>query len=270
MNRETLVVLRLRPDGSGRYLRSSVTGPFLFAMVGILLGNARAQDNSTIGQWSPVMTWQYKAIHAHLLPTGNVLFWPKADQAQFWDPATNSITAAATAGVNIFCSGHAFLPDGRLLVAGGHVVNYVGLPNAYTYDPLTNVWTRLPDMNNARWYPSSTILPSGDVLVVSGQIDTTQGMNPEPQVWQSATGTWRDLSSAQLILPYYPYMYVAPNGKVFMAGPDRTSRYLDVSGPGAWSTVANNLYGNRRWASSAMYDDGKIIVMGGKHVRFLL
>ena len=233
------------------------------AFLSIVSSVSVAQDNSAVGQWSPVMTWPYKAIHAHLLPTGNVLFWPKADQAQLWNPATNSITAAATAGANIFCSGHSFLPDGRLLVGGGHVVNYVGLPNAYIYDPLANAWTRLPDMNNGRWYPTNTTLPNGDVLVIAGQVDTTQGMNPEPQVWQSATGNWRDLSSAQLILPYYPFMYVAPNGKVFMAGPNSATRYLDVSSTGAWTTVANNLYGNRHWASSAMYDDGKIIVMGG-------
>src|ERR1700745_2851221 len=46
----SLVVLRRRPEASRRYLRSSVTGPLLFAIIGILLGNARAQDNSSVGQ----------------------------------------------------------------------------------------------------------------------------------------------------------------------------------------------------------------------------
>src|SRR5437899_4799316 len=214
------------------------------------------------------MTWPYKAIHANLLPTANVLFWPKADQAQLWNPATNSITAAATAGANIFCSGHSFLPDGRLLVGGGHVVSYVGLPNAYIYDPLANAWTRLPDMNNGRWYPTNTTLPNGDVLVISGWINATAGVNVEPQVWQSATASWRNLSTAHLALPFYPFMFVAPNSKVFCAGPSQTTRYLDVSGTGAWSSVANNNYGDRNWGSPVMYDDGKVLLTGGSPCAF--
>src|SRR3954453_12662770 len=88
------------------------------------------QDTATVGQWSPVMTWPYEAIHAHVLPTGKVMFWTRGDHSQLWDPATNTVTAAATSAANIFCSGHAFLPDGKLLVAGGHVSNWVGLANA--------------------------------------------------------------------------------------------------------------------------------------------
>jgi hypothetical protein len=118
-------------------------------------------------------------------------------------------------------------------------------------------------MNDARWYPSATTLPSGDVLVIAGQIDTTQGQNPLPQVWQAASASWRNLSTAQLVLPYYPFMLVAPNGKVFMAGPNRASRYLDVTGTGAWSSGPSNLYGNRNWGSAVMYDNGKVLTMGG-------
>jgi hypothetical protein len=88
-------------------------------------------------------------------------------------------------------------------------------------------------------------------------------MNTEPQVWQTATGTWRNLSTAQLALPFYPFMHVAPNGKVFCAGPNKTTRYLDVAGTGAWSTVASSNYGTRNWGSSVMYEDGKVLLMGG-------
>ena len=62
------------------------------------------------------------------------MWWPGfelGDNPTLWDPATNANTAVPKVGANIFCSGNAFLADGRLLVTGGHVVNYVGLPNAY-------------------------------------------------------------------------------------------------------------------------------------------
>ena len=187
----------------------------------------------------------------------------RRDNPYFWDPSTNTNSATVQAGANIFCSGHAFLPDGQLVVAGGHVSNYVGLANAYRYNPFTNSWTRLPDMNNNRWYPTSTTLPNGDMLVVSGWITTQQGVNVEPQVWQTATSSWRNLSTARLALPFYPFMHVAPNGKVFCAGPSQTTRYLDVTGTGAWSLVGSSNFDTRNWGSTVMYDEGKVLLMGG-------
>ena len=62
------------------------------------------------------------------------MWWPGfelGDNPTLWDPATNANTAVPKVGANIFCSGNAFLADGRLLVTGEHAVNYVELPNAY-------------------------------------------------------------------------------------------------------------------------------------------
>src|SRR6266550_6141483 len=231
----------------------------------------RAQSSATVGQFSSVMTWPYMALHAHVLPTGKVIWWSSlsyGDYPTLWDPSANTNTAAPQSGTNMFCSGNSFLSNGQLFVAGGHNTNYVGIPNARTYNPFNNTWTQLPNMNNNRWYPTSTTLPSGDVLVVSGWIDTTQGVNVEPQVWQAATASWRNLSTAHLALPFYPFMFLAPNGKVFCAGPSQTTRYLDVSGTGAWSSVANNNYGDRNWGSPVMYDDGKVLLTGGSPCGF--
>ena len=122
-------------------------------------------------------------------------------------------------------------------------------------------------MNNGRWYPTSTTLPNGDVLAISGTI-TSGHYNVEPQVWQSATGSWRNLSAAHLALPFYPYMFAAPNGKVFCAGPSQPTRYLDITGTGDWSFVANSNYGTRNWGSAVMYDDGKVLIMGGSPCGF--
>ena len=63
-------------------------------------------------------------------------------------------------------------------------------------------------------------------------------------------------------------MFVAPNGKVFCAGPSPVTRYLDVTGTGAWSLVGNSNYGTRNWGSSVMYDDGKVLLMGGSPCGF--
>ena len=174
---------------------------------------------------------------------------------------TSSLTPP---GYDLFCAGHSFLADGRLFVAGGHIQNGVGLPNATTYDPFTNLWTSVPNMNAGRWYPTATTLANGDMLVVSGSIDSTVGENRLPGVFQVQSDTWRDLTNAQISLDLYPRMHLAPNGRVFNSAPSTVTRYLDTSGTGAWTVVANrsvNVY--RDYGSSVMYDDGKVLVAGG-------
>ena len=119
-------------------------------------------------------------------------------------------------------------------------------------------------MNEGRWYPTTTVLPNGDVLVVSGDINSNTNTNPLPQVYQFAINSWRNLSTAQLVLPLYPVMFVAPNGKVFQSGPSRQTRYLDTSGTGAWSNVAMMNFGAwRDYGPGVMYDVGKVLEVGG-------
>ncbi|MDZ4107742.1 MAG: Ig-like domain-containing protein [Nitrosomonas sp.] len=100
-------------------------------------------------------------------------------------------------------------------------------------------------------------------MTISGDIDTIVGINPLPQVFQVSTGTWRDLTSAQLLLDDYPRMFLAPNGKIFYASASATTRYLDTSGTGAWSFVATRAGGYRDYGSAVMYAPGKILVVGG-------
>jgi hypothetical protein len=227
----------------------------------------RAQsDPSLTGEWSAVQTWPIVSVHASLLPTGKVIFYPYSDDARLWDPSTDSIAAAAQVGYNTFCSGLTLLADGRLFVGGGHISNNVGLNDASVYDSQTNTWARQPDMNAGRWYPTTTTLADGSVLVVSGDVDTTVGVNPLPQVWTTngtTNGTWRDLSTAQISLPLYPFMLLAPDGRVFNAGPETTTRYLNTSGTGAWTNGASSTGGFRSYGSAVMYEPGKVLIVGG-------
>ena len=217
-----------------------------------------------VGQWSAPVNWPRVAVHQILLPTGKVLFWDYSDNPTLWDPGSGQITNAARAGYNIFCTGHNLLADGRVFVAGGHVVNGQGLNDASIYDPFNNTWQRLPDMNNGRWYPTNTTLANGDTLVVSGSYDANFTNNTLPQVWAQGGSSWRSLTGAVRNLPLYPHMYLAPNGNVFLAGESVTTRYLNTSGTGAWTTVGNRVFtSNRNYGSSVMYDEGKILVMGG-------
>ena len=198
----------------------AITAAALFGLC--FATSARALPDVT-GQWSLVASLPYFPVHANLLPNGKVMIWPgdlgiSGNDPRAWDPATQIVSPLSKPGFDLFCIGHTFLADGSLFVAGGHISNFVGLSRAAKYDYVSDTWTSLPDMNAGRWYPTTTALANGDVLTISGDINTTIGVNTLPQVIQVKTGTWRDLTSAQLALDDYPRMFLAPNGKVFLAG----------------------------------------------------
>ncbi len=248
-----------RPVTLAAALGSILAGWWMLDPTGPIL---RAQsDPSVTGAWSAVQQWPFVSVHAALLQTGKVIFYPYSDDPRLWDPSNESIVAATKVGYNIFCTGLTLLADGRLFVGGGHISNNVGLNDASIYDGVTNTWSREPDMNAGRWYPTTTTLADGSVLVVSGDIDTSVHANPLPQVWTN--GVWRDLNTAQLQLPLYPFMLLMPNGNVFNAGPQQNSRVLDTTGTGTWFNGPASTGGNRSYGSAVMYEAGKVLIVGG-------
>ena len=68
-------------------------------------------------------------------------------------------------------------PDGRLLVAGGHIEAYEGTKDTNIFNPQTDRGSAATDMAVARWYPTATALPDGRVFVVSGD-NITLGTTP--------------------------------------------------------------------------------------------
>src|SRR5262249_2435356 len=89
----------------------------------------RAACSLAEGQWSPLMNWPVVAIHAAMLPNGKVLVYPRLEldgkppvkrppeesYPHLWDPAKPDAKPTITPRPphNLFCGGHAFLPDGR-------------------------------------------------------------------------------------------------------------------------------------------------------------
>ena len=263
-----------RTDGSRGSIRCSGQTSALKAVVAVIvLGSGiffaptvRTQEGggnpSLVGQWSPVKNWPVRTVHAILLPTGKVMFWahPNRQPIYLWDPETDLVSQAASHPEDLYCSGHAFLPDGRLLVSGGHIENRFGLNTAAIYDPYTDSWTDVPNMNDGRWYPSSTTLANGDVLVASGSITSGQ-QNDLPEVFELDWTDWIGLPSAGVFIPNYPRTFLAPDGRVFFA--TRQSRYLDTSGSVAWTDVAEKNVNSDNYGSAVMYEPGKILWTGG-------
>jgi hypothetical protein len=211
------------------------------------------------GEWSSVRPSPIVQLHLHLLANGRVLSWGLAGSPQVWDPATGIFTAVPSPSL-LFCAGHTFLPDGRLLVAGGHISNGHGLASTNIFDPATGSWQAAAPMAAGRWYPTTTTLPNGEVLVLSGQ-DESGAVNAIPEIWNGSA--WRQLTTASRSLPNYPRTFVAPDGRVFYAGAAQQSRWLDVTGTGQWSTGPRLNFGARSYGSAVMYLPGKILYVGG-------
>ncbi|HEU5303721.1 MAG TPA: galactose oxidase early set domain-containing protein, partial [Gemmatimonadales bacterium] len=211
------------------------------------------------GKCSAPFPWPIIAVHLNLLPNGKVLSWGEVGDPYVWDPSAKSFTVVPVA-TELFCAGHAFLPDGRLLVTGGHYSDDQGLPDANIFQHSTLAWASVTKMAKGRWYPTATTLANGEVVTLAGR-DLTKTVVRVPEVW---TGTgWRRLTNASRTLPYYPRTFVAPNGRVFYAGELQATAYLSTSGTGSWSEVGNRLYGTRDYGAAVMYEPGKVLYAGG-------
>lgn len=214
-----------------------------------------------VGKWSPPFSWPNIGLHLHLLRNGKVLSWGKFRDPYVWDPSAKTFTAVPS-GSWIFCGGHAFLSDGRLLVNGGHISDNHGMAETNLFNPSTMVWSRGASMVKGRWYPTTTTLANGQVLTMGGR-DETASLVTIPEVWTGSS--WKSLTAADRSLPYYPRAFLAPNGRVFVAGEYQPTYYLSTSGTGSWSTVSSRRYGVRDYGSAVMYQPGKILYAGGGH-----
>jgi hypothetical protein len=166
----------------------------------LAVSGAAAQTNPAVtGQWAGPVSLPIVTIHMQVLPDGNVMAWgntsvpPKDGGApvRLWNPASSNpvFQQVPNPFVDVYCSGHTLLPNGRVLVIGGHIDANVGDDATTIFNPFTRTWSNSQRMGAGRWYPSATVLPNGDVLTTSGDVDTIIGVNTLPQVYQASTGT---------------------------------------------------------------------------------
>ena len=215
---------------------------------------------SEVGSWTPPFPWPNVAIHLSLLPSGKVLSWGEFKTPQIWDPVTEDFTSVPSP-INLFCSGHSFLPDGRLLVAGGHIGRDKGFRDITLFSTTTTSWNSSTPMQRGRWYPTSTTMGNGDVVILTGRDELSEFVRL-PEVW-SPNGV-RVLTGADRLFPYYPRAFLAPDGRLFYAGSQLGSKWLDPSGTGRWTHGPRQLYpASRTYGAAVMYEPGKIIYAGG-------
>jgi hypothetical protein len=188
---------------------------------GVALDSAEIFDPTT-GTYTATgtMAMARKAGHVAVrLPTGKVLVAGGADadgsataSAEIYDPATGAfITTGSlnTARYGVFTG--VLLPTGKVLIAGGSGAGGP-LNSAEVYDPAAGTFATTGSLAVARFNHTTTLLPSGKVLVVGGAGSLTSAELYDPATGLfSSTGslaTGRDNHTATLL----------STGKVLVAG----------------------------------------------------
>jgi hypothetical protein len=197
------------------------------------------------------------AVHAALLHTGKVLYFggsehvldatlrsiddARIDNTRTWDPVTGTVARLSSPQplpehlYDLFCCGHAFLPDGRLVVGGGtsayppgesdhHHEHYRGSRRSSIFDPVGGSWISTGEMiqprpedvdpsaglnpdgssgGGGRWYPTLSALPDRTVAAFGGhpQEADLRHSNYSVEIWSdgSSGGTWRWATEEPLV-----------------------------------------------------------------------
>lgn len=240
-----------------------------------VLPPARGQTPAQDGQWSATFDLPLIAIHSAVLPTGKVLMFSAEHgvpgiHGWLFDPTSIPGTPILTnvpppEPWNPDCAGHSFLPDGRLLVAGGTLQfnPLLGSKLAYLFDPWIEQWIQVEDLRAGRWYPTNITLPDGRVVTMSGINDTNGGLNPDIELWElNGIDNWELLG--QKFIPYYPYLHVLPSGLVFRSGPDSQTETFNPA-TAIWTPVDGTNASARFEAPSVLLPPtlNRVMLIGG-------
>lgn len=157
---------------------------------------------------------EIEAVHMGLLRTGKVIYYSgfrkpvrEETKTRIWDPKASPDDPDKifdpTTPTDLFCAGHAFMPDGRLLSTGGTMeyrrmpapffvrislqlsalaprrlqifmaerqnMEFTGPRFLYLFDPHKKQWEFAGNMRHGRWYPTNCALPDGSMLILSGR-----------------------------------------------------------------------------------------------------
>jgi len=236
--------------------------------------------------WTSVIQLAVDPIAVGNLPNGQLVMWSANDQYTFegdigygngqtytavFTPSTGSSSEVlvTNTGDDMFCPGTANLFNGNILVNGGD-----SSPKTSIYSPATELWTSDADMNIPRGYEADTVLTNGSVLTFGGSWSGGEG-GKTAEIWTEGSG-WTVLSGVPETTIIGPdpqgvyrgdnhlWLFSAPNGEVFHAGPSAQMHWITTSGAGTITSAGNR--GNDPYAingNAVMYDVGMIMKTGG-------
>jgi galactose oxidase len=235
-------------------------------------------------EWSGPYTLPLIAVAAANLPNGEILYWSAYERTNYggsgktytaiFDPDTGLSSEALVQNTNhdMFCPGTSVLDDGRIMITGGSNSRTVTI-----YDPAYNSWSNGPDMSIGRGYHSQTVLSDGSVFTLGGSWSGGTG-SKHGEVWTNI-GVWQQKSGIKIpntstLLTAdkqgvyrgdnHMWLFEAPDGRIFHAGPSRRMHWIDLAGNGViLQSVTRGNDSDSMCGNAVMYDIGKILTVGG-------
>jgi hypothetical protein len=218
-------------------------------------------DPAAGGSWSVApFTAVISGLHGALLPTGqrgSIWYLAYQDEtghghhdpqpsalgeSRVLDLSTGTTSTPTYQGrqehlPNLFCGGHAFFGDGRLLMVGGDREVQDRLRMLHTFTPGGSgggVWRDIGRMAEGRWYATAVTLPDGRVLTVAGEKrlpDPIATRNLSYEIVDPATDSVGPPAPAPLQgfggSVTYPFVFVLPGRRVLFHGGTHTV-FLDL------------------------------------------
>lgn len=215
---------------------------------------------------------------ATLLPSGKVLLTGgrgpsgHTNTAELFDPVSGTFTSpSAMSSARV---GHTatLLPSGKVLITGGREVDAIfEIPPTNTaelFDPTTGTFTALSNtMTSPRTDHTSTLLPSGKVLITGGHTGTNFSNTAE--LFDPATETFTPLANTMVSERYFHQATLLPNGTVLITGggnllQGRTGNTAELFAP-ATGTFRElpPMTAVRYFDTATLLPNGKVLIAGG-------
>ncbi|MEW6605435.1 MAG: galactose oxidase-like domain-containing protein [Thermoproteota archaeon] len=253
-------------------------------------------EAQSAGSWVSGDDTSTVAIHAAVIPSGKIFYFAGSGyhslhqtgpfEARVLDPATGS-ESNVSMSEDLFCAGHAQLPNGNVLIAGGTLRydiaidncngRWHGLNSAYEFDWSSETLTKVASMRHGRWYPTCVTMPDGNVMVTAGYdeygdhdrlveiydsssrswtIQEVSSGGSSYTVGSSAVGTCegageQTYSGATPNLALYPRMHLMPSGNIVVAGMLDDVRLWNRS-TGAISTLGLSSPSQRHYGTTVL------------------
>ncbi len=244
----------------GRVLVGDVNDPAADNAV----SGAEVYDPAT-GRW----TVTGKMVHggggestATLLRDGTVLVVGYSDTGELFDPDSGTWTATGMMIDPRHSHVAMLLPDGKVLVAGGHAPGDQPTDSAELYDPDTRTWTAIAKMQAPLEAIEAFLTSDGKVLVVGG---SARGAPQSAETYDPATGSW--IAAPEKSRPgmlVNASTTLLSDGRVLVTDSGIESAGSDLYDPstGSWTSAAPMLRPHETPAILLL--DGTVLVAGGR------
>jgi hypothetical protein len=202
-----------------------------------------------IGRWEEIAgTPEVILMHSILLPnTKRVLFWgqTRADQSRVWDYSTAagaymlpanqpaSLPGLDLDSSDLWSGAHTFLDDARgtLLAHGGFTGPgqnpAVGDVRAFLFDPPSLIWSETNSTADSRFYATTLTIGDRRALTLFGSASKSIEAYTPGVGWAPPIVTPVQMHHHE----YYPWTYLLPDGRLFIAGPHFPSQRFDFNAP---------------------------------------